>query len=927
MTMSFKRTVLSAAVVAGGIAAAVAPGGEENPAPAGWTISGKVLDAGGRPFAGAEVSARRPDGAIVSRTKTGPDGSYALLRCPAGEEVRLEVDAPGMALEVQRWRLPFLGPGRSAPLALSPIRLQEICSLEVHVLGPGGGPVSGAKITLKPNRIMISIFETRSMPVPVPFLLDEDLRPGSRGAYHKDRLPPGIYELLVDAPGLVVVERQITIPQVGQLDIRLEAGARIAGTVVDGDGRPLAGATVRGGHREVRTDAGGGFRIDGFPPEECAVVAEAEGFGPSAGLTGPGALDLILRLEREVTVRGRALLGPGRPAAGAEVVPFQTWFPLCSIELDFPQARAASDGSFTIRGIPHRCDFRIAIWHPEGRWRSKEKEGMKGFPGQTFDLGEVVLDPGITLILRAVEMMTGKPTAGVPISLHVPFGPEAITDGDGRATFRNVAPGTYRPLSGGYKVLPEEIEVSRSVTVDVLLAPPDPPPVPPPEPPPGPEGSVSGRVLVGGVPEKGIEVGDRTARMWGRCASTGSDGRFVVNALEPGPQRIGAFLPGGRHASVEVTVVAGKVVDAGDFLLEKGEDISGRIIDASGQPVAGAWIRIGPENHEEEWDPRWVEGGSGFDGSFRLSGIRKGKVEVEVRRLGFRFPESTVDVPASAFIVRGEPLWRLRGRVVEADGGAPLPVEVYVYLPPAGLDMNRQIGCNFEEFTSTDEDGRFLLEEIPLGAILIVIRRFDPDRLAVFDGRDFIGKRDVTLQVKEGTRFLARILDGRRRPVRGAKAFAYDFQAGVRGEGTSDGDGFVEISDLREAAHRIFICHPGHGLGDFPVEVKAGSRPADLELCPGAILNVVIRNAAADPLDRVKVEVLDGRGDDLGAVLGHFKAVVEDREKGRFAFKCLPPGRYRVRARRDRAVSEEKEVDVGPKGAEVILTLPEAAER
>ena len=74
----------------------------------------------------------------------------------------------------------------------------------------------------------------------------------------------------------------------GSAIFTLGSTCTVTGTVVDMNGKPVAGAKVLVGglfrpkHRQTTTLADGSFTVDGCVPEEGPVTAEADGFAPAA---------------------------------------------------------------------------------------------------------------------------------------------------------------------------------------------------------------------------------------------------------------------------------------------------------------------------------------------------------------------------------------------------------------------------------------------------------------------------------------------------------------------------------------------------------------------------------------------------------------------------------------------------------------------
>lgn len=75
-----------------------------------------------------------------------------------------------------------------------------------------------------------------------------------------------------------------------------------------------------------------------------------------------------------------------------------------------------------------------------------------------------------------------------------------------------------------------------------------------------------------------------------RVAITGPDGSFRVDGLAPGPNRVELRAPWGGRVVERVEVGASGDLVERDFVLPESAALEGRVLDASGVPVAGAWV-------------------------------------------------------------------------------------------------------------------------------------------------------------------------------------------------------------------------------------------------------------------------------------------------------------------------------------------------
>ncbi len=110
----------------------------------------------------------------------------------------------------------------------------------------------------------------------------------------------------------------------------LHPGIAVNGRILDRDGRPISGATVRFGDNQpesstVSTDAFGRFHVRNAVPRETVVTAQAAGYAPEMQpvKVQPGLASVELRLGPGNTIRGRVVDREGHPIVGAFVGPLR----------------------------------------------------------------------------------------------------------------------------------------------------------------------------------------------------------------------------------------------------------------------------------------------------------------------------------------------------------------------------------------------------------------------------------------------------------------------------------------------------------------------------------------------------------------------------------------------------------------------------
>jgi protocatechuate 3,4-dioxygenase beta subunit len=298
-------------------------------------IAGRVVERGGRPVAGALVTAARMrfggEGAASAQAVTGADGAFALADLEMGRyqvSARAEGRAPGSVSRV--------APGaKDVLIELGPGGRLRGCVRDAA----SGAPVAPFTVLVyeKPGPIERSLQRSRSVIDP-------------SGCYALDDLSPGPAAVVVSAPGYGASrERQVDVPEAGEAvaDAVLTRGGSVSGQVVDDtDGAPIAGAriAVEGALEgaastfpvlsEAVTGDDGRFVVAGLPARASLFVAAA---GHHARILGgldvpPGATvgPFELRLRRvaegeepqvDLAGIGVQLSARGEGAVVANVVP------------------------------------------------------------------------------------------------------------------------------------------------------------------------------------------------------------------------------------------------------------------------------------------------------------------------------------------------------------------------------------------------------------------------------------------------------------------------------------------------------------------------------------------------------------------------------------------------------------------------------
>jgi len=376
------------------------------------SISGRITS-DGEPVAGLTVLARQtPTGLSVGTGVSDKDGAYTVTGL-----------GPGTYSVSIIWSASAKAVGDRTAAAHPSVN----CDIDAPATGIDfelieGGLVTGTIRNARTNEPLpaasVVAYASRGG---FPFEGSWRVATSADGVYNL-RLPPGTYSLQGQASGYQQAGQDASVHDVtveaGRTlkgpDIALTPTPRIAGTVVDIDGNPVAGAAVRTVQydgSETVTDAEGRFDLEvgyfGLPTEICVVDTE-RGLVSRASFT-------------EETVDARIVLEPGGAATGQVVDPdgkglgglSVTASYVAAIEKDYmvhqvrlPAAPTHAEGRFRLAWLPYGVELTIYVDGEDGRFISERKwaKTVTLPQGGEIDLGPTVLDrAGQTLAGRVMD--------------------------------------------------------------------------------------------------------------------------------------------------------------------------------------------------------------------------------------------------------------------------------------------------------------------------------------------------------------------------------------------------------------------------------------------------------------------------------------------------------------------------------------------
>lgn len=380
-----------------------------------------VTDANGNPLVDAPVFV---DGEEVGRTD---ENGIILLPVKTRWSKGVEVEAPGHE------RTSIVEPTEtSTRIALAPLPV----GVPVAVRNQDGAPVSGT---------VTAIGATEMAPIPI----------GSDGVALME-LPPGDWELVIEAPGYAGQSRSVKLEvsersdDVEVLLLEEQGDAEVVLNITDRDGNPLENVAVRiDGAPVGETGDGGVLKVRGLAagPHDIEVISNAYQSLEKSDLelsSGPTTVDFPLRrLPGSVLVLAS---GPNGPATDV------------SVRFDGPSrlapATLGTDGSRIFPGMrPGTWEVwaissaygiqrrELVVIEDETRLLTVEFQ-MQAPEGGNADLRVAVVDPD------------GKPLEGAEVQVDgVSYG---TTASGGAVEIAGLAPGPRELQVSGERYAPEE---------------------------------------------------------------------------------------------------------------------------------------------------------------------------------------------------------------------------------------------------------------------------------------------------------------------------------------------------------------------------------------------------------------------------------------------------------------------------------------
>ena len=363
-------------------------------------------------------------------------------------------------------------------------------------------------------------------------------------------------------------------------------------------------------------------------------------------------------------------------------------------------------------------------------------------------------------------------------------------------------------------------------------------------------------------------------------------------------------------------------------MLAPAARVTGRVVDAEGEPVAGADVSLSKEG------TRMVIGGSALpgapvgsaatdaEGRFTIDGLEAGAMTLEVtargflpaQRAGIQVREGEEAAGIEVVLDRGAVV---SGRVLDASGLAVDGARLSVVEQGAAGPMRFGRGL-----VISGGDGSYRLEGVEPGQRSVAAEHEDYPR-AVRDLEVRPGDNRLDIRLGRGVEVEGLVLDVAGRPVEGAAVelvAAGSFRGGS--QATSDAAGAFRFVGVAPGAYRLQGRKPGFATASLPEEVQVGALPVgglELRLDAGGAIRGRLVGLTPEEISRARVLALPGTG---GSGVRLDLAAGRVDYTGEYRIEPLAPGDWTVIAEvSDGGRRAQGRATLAPGTSEAVLDL------
>ncbi|MCE9596079.1 MAG: sigma-70 family RNA polymerase sigma factor [Planctomycetes bacterium] len=315
-------------------------------------------------------------------------------------------------------------------------------------------------------------------------------------------------------------------------------------------------------------------------------------------------------------------------------------------------------------------------------------------------------------------------------------------------------------------------------------------------------------------------------------AQSGADGAYSIAGVHSGERYVGArephHAPSGSH---HVYANSGSTLTLDLVLGGPSGSVSGRVLDARGNPIEGAQVVVGPKDAPEIirsdgvafLTPDGCATKSDERGAFEIRGLLAGESWIEARARGYLVGTARIEIPDGGWVSSDVVLERgvtLTGVVLASNGG-----------PARFAAVDARSNADHETHSArTELDGTFRLEGLRPGATVLHAEWGDQEWS---DATRELGPGDAVWNptLERGRDLFGRVLGADGEPVRGLSVVVErrvrDDEPFLRAA-TTDADGRFRVRGCADREHALRVFPRDSQL--FPWLELERVRPSDDEL-------------------------------------------------------------------------------------------------
>lgn len=784
----------------------------------------------------------------------------------------------------------------------------------------------------------------------------------AHGAYRIEAPGPGLWRLVVSAPGYIPMERGpeafVVDEQVAPVALVADAGVSV--TVTDRDGSPLPGARVWFGRSDDTLDLWSHAHQGRWRPVYHPEIADDRGRVRLSRREGeilnlrawaPGYLESPLAATNGQAVRFELSPGVLRTLEIRDSRDDPVEGVLVRRGLNGWTVAATDEHGRALAAFPKSEKSMVRLDSGDGRWAAYAVPPPA--PDVEPDAPDVQVVPlPDARVARGVvtDASTGEPVPGALVWFG---GDGRFQRADARGAFELRFAGVDETLSvqavaPGYALARTNasLEEDHPLELDLTLK---------------PAFQILGRVVdATGEPLADVDVWWREKNEWDlpwapfqkqrRVMRTGRDGMFRIGFLRrDGSWEIRAEADG--YAPREVQVAASDASEIVDVVLEAGHTLVGRVVGPEGEPVSGATLHLyGVSPGRERFvrlayvDPRQAERTTvtAEDGRFELRHLSAGRFALTAEAPGYASRLWTGIETHEEVVDRGDLILErgrtISGRVVDRNGSPVTGAEVLLgsgALAGRLLDSEARWGTRN---LRTGADGTFRFGELTPGETYVVAAKKEGLAPVLVDEVRAVSEASeppLELVLEPGSAVFGVVLDPRGRPLEGVDVqLVRETSEGSRTsqsisgsmKSRADGDWRFEDVPAGRFVVRAPLAQASRPADGESVELEEGRELGPIRLIREAEAKIDGRVVTSDGRPVARAKVVAEVSADASERYGASRSVTQTTDAaGRFRLEGLPPGVVHLVAEHAEHGRVERTVETTPGSNELELSLRQTA--